>query len=289
MNLETILSTEIAAGTTVGDIFSIQFMASVLGDVVLAIVILFVAVIISGWVKRKIARVGENNRHLDATLFHFLGNIARYIIMFFAALFVLNTFGVQTTSIIAAIGAAGLAVGLALQGTLSNVAAGIMIIIFRPIKLGDFVEISNQSGTVKNVSLNMTELASLGNVQIFVPNAAVWGNEIKNYSVYPTRRAEWIFGVGYSVNLNDAEAIIREVLDADERTHADPAPWVQVTNWNDSSVDIMVRAWCDRTVYWDYNNDIKRKLKEAFDGRGIDIPFPTRTVVHYNAPPVSTD
>lgn len=284
MTFEDFLNTEIAGGTTVGDIFSVEFMANVLGDVVLAIVILFVAFIVSGWIKRKIGRVGDNNRHLDATLFHFLGNIARYIILFFAALFVLNTFGIQTTSIIAAIGAAGLAVGLALQGTLSNVAAGIMIIIFRPIKLGDFVEVGAQSGTVKNISLNMTELASLGNVQILVPNASVWGNEIKNYSVYPTRRAEWVFGVGYGVNLADAEAIIREVLAADTRMHADPEPWVQVTNWNDSSVDFTVRAWCDRAVYWDFSNDIKRKLKEAFDARGIDIPFPTRTVIHENAP-----
>lgn len=284
MTLEDFLNTQIIAGTTIGDIFSIEFMASVLGDIVMAIVILLVAFIFSGWVKRRIGRVGENNRHLDATLFHFFGNIARYLILGFATLFILNTFGVQTTSVIAAIGAAGLAVGLALQGTLSNVAAGIMIIIFRPIKLGDFVEVGNQSGTVKNVSLNMTELASLGNFQVLVPNSSVWGNEIKNYSVYPTRRAEWTFGVGYGVNLNDAEAIIREVLDADARTHADPAPWVQVNNWNDSSVDFLVRAWCDRGVYWDYQADVKRHLKEAFDARGIDIPFPTQTVIYENAP-----
>ncbi len=284
MDLQSILNTEIVAGTTVGDIFTVEFMASVLGSVVSAVLILLVAVLFAGWVKRRIWRLGEAHKHLDNTLFTFLGNIARYTIMAFALLFVLNTFGVQTTSIIAALGAAGIAIGLALQGALSNVAAGIMIILFRPIKIGDFVEVGDQSGTVKNISLNMTELASIGNVQIFVPNADVWGNEIKNYSGYPTRRAEWTFGVGYGVNLAEAERVIRDVLSSDERTHSAPEPWVQVNNWNDSSVDFLVRAWVDQPEYWDYQADIKRKLKEAFDDKGIDIPFPTRTVVHDNAP-----
>ncbi|MEJ6395745.1 mechanosensitive ion channel family protein [Gymnodinialimonas sp. 2305UL16-5] len=284
MSFEEILNTEIAAGTTVGDIFTIEFLASLLGDVVLALVIILGAFAVSGWVRRRVRSLGQNNPHLDNTLFTFLGNIARYVILAFAVLFILNTFGVRTTSVIAALGAAGVAIGLALQGTLSNVAAGIMIILFRPIKIGDFVEVGDQMGTVRNISLNMTELASLGNVQILVPNSDVWGNEIKNYSAYPTRRAEWTFGVGYGVNLAEAERIIRNVLSDDDRTHSDPEPWVQVNNWNDSSVDFLVRAWVDQPEYWDYQADIKRKLKEAFDDRGIDIPFPTRTVVHDNAP-----
>ncbi|MEJ6391059.1 mechanosensitive ion channel family protein [Gymnodinialimonas ulvae] len=284
MDFENILNTEIAAGTTVGDIFSVEFMASILGSVVAAILILIVAVIFAGWVKRRIRKIGEKHKHLDNTLFAFLGNIARYVIMAFALLFILNTFGVQTTSIIAALGAAGVAIGLALQGTLSNVAAGIMIILFRPVKIGDFVEVGDVTGTVKNISLNMTELASIGNVQIFVPNADVWGNEIKNYSGYDTRRAEWSFGVGYGVNLAQAEQIIRDVLSDDSRTHSDPAPWVQVNTLNDSSVDFLVRAWVDQPQYWDYQADIKRKVKEAFDAKDIDIPFPTRTLVHDNAP-----
>jgi small conductance mechanosensitive channel len=284
MDFESILNTEIAAGTTVGDIFTIEFLASVLGSVVAAILILLVAVVFAGWVKRRIRKIAEGHEHLDDTLFAFLGNIARYTILAFALVFILNTFGVQTTSIIAALGAAGVAVGLALQGTLSNVAAGIMIILFRPIKLGDFVEVGDEVGTVKNISLNMTELASIGNVQVFVPNSDVWGNEIKNYSGYPTRRAEWTFGVGYGVNLAEAERIIRDVLSNDGRTHSEPAPWVQVNNWNDSSVDFLVRAWVDQPQYWDYQADIKRKLKDVFDEKGIDIPFPTRTLVHDNAP-----
>lgn len=279
MTLEDILNYEIAADTTVGDIFTIEFMASILGNVLAAVAILLVAFFLASWVRRRIASLGERHAHLDVTLFAFLGTMARYVILIFAALFVLNTFGVQTTSVVAALGAAGLAIGLALQGTLSNVAAGIMIIMFRPIKIGDFVEVGGESGTVKNISLNMTELASIGNVQVFVPNSDVWGSEIKNYSGYSTRRAQWEFGVGYGVNLADAEAIIREVLNADPRTHAEPAPWVQVNNLNASSVDFLVRAWVNQGDYWDYQADIKRKVKEAFDEGGIDIPFPTRTLV----------
>ncbi|UWQ96025.1 mechanosensitive ion channel family protein [Rhodobacteraceae bacterium M385] len=279
MTLEDILNYEIAADTTVGDIFTIEFMASILGNVVAAVAILLVAFFLASWVRRRIAALGERHAHLDITLFAFLGTMARYVILIFAALFVLNTFGVQTTSVVAALGAAGLAIGLALQGTLSNVAAGIMIIMFRPIKIGDFVEVGGESGTVKNISLNMTELASIGNVQVFVPNSDVWGSEIKNYSGYSTRRAQWEFGVGYGVNLADAEAIIRKVLKADPRTHAEPAPWVQVNNLNSSSVDFLVRAWVNQGDYWDYQADIKRKVKEAFDEGGIDIPFPTRTLV----------
>lgn len=279
MTLEDILSYEIAADTTVGDIFTIEFMASILGNVLAALAILLAAFFLASWVKRRIASLGERHAHLDITLFAFFGTMARYVILIFAALFVLNTFGVQTTSVVAALGAAGLAIGLALQGALSNVAAGIMIIMFRPIKIGDFVEVGGESGTVKNISLNMTELASIGNVQVFVPNSDVWGTEIKNYSGYSTRRAQWEFGVGYGVNLADAEAIIRKVLKADPRTHAEPAPWVQVNNLNSSSVDFLVRAWVNQGDYWDYQADIKRKMKEAFDEGGIDIPFPTRTLV----------
>ncbi|AHM03799.1 Small-conductance mechanosensitive channel [Roseibacterium elongatum DSM 19469] len=284
MDFDSILSTEIANGVTIGDLFTVEFLAALLGDVVLAIVLLVAAFVVAGWVRRRIARLAEAHRQLDQTLFGFLANIARYVILAFAVLFILNTFGVRTTSLVAAIGAAGVAIGLALQGTLSNLAAGIMIIIFRPIKVGDFVEVAGEMGTVKSITLNMTELASLGNVQILIPNSEVWGNEIKNYSAYPTRRAEWTFGVSYDSNLAEAERIIRETLIADRRTHSDPEPFVQVNSLGDSSVDFLVRAWVDSGEYFAYQADMTRAMKEAFDAGGIGIPFPTRTVVHDNAP-----
>jgi small conductance mechanosensitive channel len=277
--LNELMSTEIWQGRSVSDILTLESMASAAGSVLGAITILFVGWTVSVWIQGRIVRLSKKNKHLDDMLFEFLASIARYVIMGFTILFVLNTFGVQTTSVVAIIGAAGLAIGLALQGTLSNVAAGVMLILFRPIKIGDFVEVSGEMGTVKEISLNFTELADLSNVQVIVPNAQVWGNIITNYSTNGTRRAEWTFGVGYGVNLKAAEEIIRETIMADERSYTEPAPFIQVTNLGDSSVDFLVRVWCDASVYFGYRADMTRNVKEALDAGGIDIPFPTRTMV----------
>ncbi|MGR3563456.1 MAG: mechanosensitive ion channel family protein [Heliomarina sp.] len=277
--MEEVLGTEIWNGTTVGDVLTLEFLASIAGSVLSAIAILVAGWFIASWAHTRIRKIGERYAHLDVTLFDFFGSILRYTILAFTFIFVLNTFGVQTTSIVAAVGAAGLAIGLALQGTLSNVAAGVMLIFFRPIKTGDFVEINGQMGTVKTITLNYTELASLGNVQIIVPNSEVWGSTIVNYSIYPTRRAEWTFGVGYGADLKQAEAVIRETIMGDERTHDSPEMFLQVNNLGDSSVDFLARAWCDSAVYFQYQADIKRKVKEALDAAGVDIPFPTRTIV----------
>ena len=173
---------------------------------------------------------------------------------------------------------AGLAIGLALQGTLSNVAAGVMIIIFRPFKLEDFIAVNGEMGTVKDITLNFTEIASIGNVQIIVPNSVVWGNTITNYSAYPLRRAEWQFGVGYGANLADAERAIRDTIMADPRSLSDPEPFIQVNNLNASSVDFLVRVWVSSADFFSYQADMKRAVKEALDAHGVDIPFPTRTV-----------
>jgi small conductance mechanosensitive channel len=278
-NLQDFLSTQVWQDKTIGDYLSVEFLASMLGSVLAAILILFLGWVIAAWLGRRVARIGTANRHLDNTLFNFLGSIVRYIVLGFTVLIVLNTFGVRTTSVVAAVGAAGLAIGLALQGTLSNVAAGVMLILFRPLKIGDFVEVAGKMGTVKDVTLNYTELANVGNVQVIIPNSEVWGNVIDNYSVYPTRRAEWTFGVGYGANLKQAEDVIRETIMADERAHTDPAPFIQVNNLNDSSVDFLVRVWCASGDYFAFQADMKRKVKEALDAAGVDIPFPTRTIV----------
>jgi len=153
-----------------------------------------------------------------------------------------------------------------------------MIVFFRPIKVGDFVEIGSAMGTVRSINLNFTELATVGNFQVIVPNAQVWGNVITNYSVYPTRRAEWTFGVSYSANLKLAEQVIRDTILGDPRSKTDPEPFIQVNNLGDFSVDFLVRVWCDSADYFAYQADIKRQVKEALDAAGIEIPFPTRTV-----------
>ncbi|WP_299877895.1 mechanosensitive ion channel family protein [uncultured Sulfitobacter sp.] len=276
---QQIFTTEIYDGKSFADYLTLDAMVAVVGSTVAATLIIFVGFTIAGFASRRIQRIGQDHASLDKTLFSFLGNIARYVILAFTALFVLNTFGVQTTSVIAVIGAAGLAIGLALQGTLSNVAAGIMLVLFRPLKLGDFVEVDGTTGTVKSITLNYTEIADLSNVKVTVPNSEVWGNKIRNYSEYPTRRAEWTFGVGYGANLADAERVIRDTIMADSRSHQEPEPFFQVNNLNSSSVDFLVRVWCDSEVYFQYQADMKRLVKEALDAAAIDIPFPTRTLV----------
>ena len=273
-------TTDLYDGKSMADMLTLEAILSLAGNIIGAIVIILLGFTISGILKRRIQRLAEKHARLDDTLFNFLSNLAGYGVLAFTALFVLNTFGVQTTSIVAVIGAAGLAVGLALQGTLSNIAAGVMIILFRPLKIGDFVEIDGVMGTVKDIALNYTELADMGNVKVIVPNSEVWGNTIHNYSVYSTRRAEWTFGVGYGVNLGKAEEVIRETIMADDRSHTDPEPFIQVNNLGSSSVDFLVRVWCDASEYFQYQADMKRNVKEALDQADIDIPFPTRTLVH---------
>ena len=277
--MQNILSIQLWGGKTIGDLLTVEFLASLLGDVVAALLILIAGFVIAGWGKRRVYSLAERHPSLDQTLFNFLGNIVRYAVIALSVVVVLNTVGIQTTSLVAAIGAAGLAIGLALQGTLSNVAAGVMIVFFRPIRLGDFVDINGQMGTVKEINLNFIELASVGNVQIIVPNSQVWGHTIVNYSTYATRRAEWTFGVGYGSDLGAAERVIRETIMADPRSMSEPEPFVQVNNLGDFSVDFLVRVWVASADYFQYQADMKRAVKQALDAAGVEIPFPTRTVL----------
>lgn len=281
--MEQFLNLEVWNGKRIGDVLTPEFLGELLGGVMAAFVILIIGFIFSGWVGRRIRKLGLAYESLDDTLFGFLGTIARYAIMTMIIVLVLNNFGIQTASLVAVIGAAGLAIGLALQGTLSNVAAGVMIILFRPIKMGDFVTVNGRSGTVKDISLNYTELASVGNTQIIIPNSEVWGNTIENYSHYPQRRAEWEFSVGYGADLDAAERVILRTIMDDPRSLSTPDPFIQVNSLNASSVDFLVRVWCDASVYFQYQADMKRRVKEALDGAGVEIPFPTRTVLMQSA------
>lgn len=275
---------EIYNGKSLADLMTLEALAAMLGNVIAATVIIILGFVVAGFLSRRIRTLGELRADFDTTLFNFVANIARYTVLAFTTLFVLNTFGVQTTSIVAVIGAAGLAIGLALQGTLSNVAAGVMIILFRPLKIGDFVQVNDVVGTVTDVTLNFTEIADLGNVRVVVPNSEVWGNTIKNYNANPERRAQWVFGVGYGADLAKAEHVIRDTIMADDRSKAEPEPFIQVNNLGDSSVDFLVRVWCRSQDYFQYQADMKRKVKEALDANGIDIPFPTRMLVQQGQP-----
>jgi small conductance mechanosensitive channel len=256
-----------------------EWFTDILVNVFIAAAILVAAVWLSSFVGRQLRALGKQYEELDETLFGFLASIARYTILIFAGIFVLARFGVQTTSLVALVGAAGLAIGLALQGTLSNLAAGVMLLGFRPFKIGDYITAAGESGTVKSIRLFTVELVTPDNVQVTIPNGDIWASSITNYSIYDTRRAEWVFGVSYDSDLKKAEKILHELIEADERSHMEPAPFVKVTNLGDSSVDFTVRVWCDRSDHWNFKCDMTRAVKDAFDKGGIDIPYPTVTQI----------
>ena len=276
--LNNAMTTPIYGDKTLGDVLTVEFLLGAVGQVVLASAILILGFFIAGFAKRRILRFAEKSRHFDKTMGSFLGNVARYGVLVLTIIFVLQQFGFQTASLIALLGAAGLAIGLALQGVLSGVASGVMLVVFRPIKVGDFIEVNGYMGTVKDISIFTTELATVDNVQVIIPNNDVWSQTIRNYSVYDTRRAEWTFGVGYSADLKQAEQVIRDVIFSDERSLSEPEPFLQVNNLGDSSVDFLARCWVNSSDFFQYQADMKRKVKEAFDANGIDIPFPSRTV-----------
>ena len=279
-NLEDVKSVELPGGMTLGEILTMDFLVYIVGQVVLAGVILIAGFFIAGFVRRRIVNFSERSEFFDKTLGRFLASLARYSILTITIIFVLQQFGLQTTSLVALVGAAGLAIGLALQGGLSGVASGVMLVLFRPVKVGDFLEVNGHMGTVQDITIFTTELAAIGNIQIIIPNSQVWGNANRNYSGYDKRRAEWTFGVSYGSDLAKAEEIIRTTIMNDPRSMSDPEPFLQVNTLNDSSVDFLVRVWVKAEDYFQYQADMKRQVKEAFDAGGIEIPFPTQTVVH---------
>jgi small conductance mechanosensitive channel len=261
-------------------------LVAVAANVVYAIVIIVAAILFSGWVRRRIVALAQRHHRVDATLFGFLGSLAQYAVLAFAAVFVLNRFGIQTTSLVALIGAAGLAIGLALQGTLSNLAAGVMLILFRPFRAGDYIAAGGNSGTVKEITLFYTELATPENVQVIVPNSDIWSSSITNYSVNPTRRVDLTVGVSYDSDLKKVDRVLNELVAAEGRGLAEPAPFIKLVNLGDFSVDFAVRVWVNRTDWWDTKCDLTRAVKDRFDSEGIDIPFPTRTLVTTAPEPV---
>ena len=265
--------------TDLSGILMAEPVTAFLSNLAAAIAAIVITLFASRFVKSWIAKLGFRYEQLDDTLFVFLSKFAQVVVLAVGSVFVLNSFGVQTTSIVALLGAAGLAVGLALQGTLSNFAAGIMLIVFRPFKRGDYVSVSGQSGTVKEISIFTTELGTPDNLQIIVPNGQVWGAPITNFSAYGTRRLDVTFGVAYASDLKQVEEVLAQVIAADKRIHQDPAPVIKVSNLNQSSVDFVVRIWCDSSDLWTLRLDLNRQVKDNFDAQKIEIPFPTTTIV----------
>jgi len=242
-----------------------------------ALAVLIVGRWVAGRVRAGIRR-GLERRELDPSLVPFLAGVGYYLTLAVVGIAVLGLFGIQTTSLVAVLGAAGLAVGLALQGTLSNFSAGVMLLAFRPFRVDHYVECAGTAGSVREIGLFSTTLATPDNVQIIVPNASIWGQIIKNYSVHETRRNDLVVGVSYGDDLGVALDTVRAVLAADERVLADPEPVVAVGNLGDSSVDLVVRPWCRASDYWALRFDLTRRLKEALEAAGCSIPFPQRDV-----------
>jgi small conductance mechanosensitive channel len=247
-------------------------------SVVGAIALLIVGRIVAGWARNSV-RKALSKANTDASLVPFFSSIVYWIVIAVVVTAVLNLFGIETTSLIAVFGAAGLAVGLALQGTLSNFSAGVMLLVFRPIRVGDFVEVAGQAGTVAEISIFNTLMNTGDNVRITIPNAQVYGDIVKNYSFNDTRRIDLVMGIGYGDDIGRAIEIIERVITADSRTLRDPAPTVAVSELGDSSVNLVVRPWCAKADYWALRWDLTRALKEELEAGGCQIPFP-QTDVH---------
>lgn len=243
--------------------------------------------LVARWVaKRARAAVRAKilkNPGLDAAIADFLSSIVHWVVLLIAGIAVLQLFGIDSTSLVAVLGAASLAVGLALQGTLSNFAAGVMLLIFRPFGIGDYVDVSGHSGTVKKIDIFVTELATVDNVQIIIPNSEVWSKAIVNYSAYDRRRVDLTIGIDYGASHEEAVEIIKSLVAKDPRVSGEPETFVKVTNLGDSSVDITVRAWCQAPDYWDVKFDLTKGIKNALDGAGISIPYPHIEVVRKDA------
>jgi len=211
---------------------------------------------------------------MDEILINFIISISSAIFLLFIIIAALDQLGVDTTSLIALLGAAGLAVGLALQNSLQNFAAGVMLIVFRPFKIGDFVEAGGTSGVVESISIFSTMMRTGDNREVIIPNGAIYNGTITNYSARETRRIDMVFGIGYNDDIKKAKTVIAEIIASDERIHQEPETLIAVGELADSSVNFNVRPWVNSGDYWAVKFDVTEKIKIAFDAEGISIPYP---------------
>ena len=247
-------------------------------DIAGAIVLLVVGWTVAGWIRRVIRRTLDSAPVLDETLKPLIANLVRYAVLIFVLIAVLNQFGVQTTSIIAVLAATGLAIGLALQGMLANVASGVMLLFLRPFNVGEYVEAGGIAGTVAEIGLFNTEIKSSAGPGLVVPNSKIWDGPITNFSRNPTRRFDIAVGIGYDDDIDGAMALLKGLLTGDDRVLDDPEPLVVVQELGDSAVIINLRAWTRSGDYgatvWDLNKEIITELQAT----GYSIPFPQRDV-----------
>ena len=252
-------------------------------DVTLAIVILVAGFIVSAWAQRVARRNLAKVKGLDDTLEPFIARLIRYTILIVVFIAVLAQFGVQTTSIIAVLGAAGIAIGLALQGTLANIAAGVMLLFLRPFRIDDFIDAEGISGTIEEVGLFVTEMRTFDGLFVTVPNSQLWNRTIINFSRNRTRRLDIPVGVGYDDDLDKAKSVLSKLIASDERVLKDPAPIVIVKSLDDSAVTLEIRLWTGIDDFWDLKWDLTQRVKTTLDKAGVSIPFPQRDVHIFEA------
>lgn len=247
------------------------------GNVVIAAAILLAGLWLAKKLKGWVVKLMEK-RGIDAMLASFLSSIIHILLVAFVVIAALGQLGIQTTSLIAVIGAAGLAVGLALQSSLSNFASGVMIIALRPFKVGDFIEAGGVNGVVEGIQIFSTQMRTGDNKLIIVPNGSITSNTITNFSARETRRVDMKFGISYDDDIKSAKQVLQELVDADERILDDPAPVIAVAELADNSINLIVRPWVKTADYWNVYWDMTEAVKQRFDQEGLHIPYPQRDV-----------
>ena len=246
-------------------------------NIAMAIVIYIIGKIIVGIMVNVFGKVMAKSKY-DDMLIDFLQSIISAVLMLFVIIAALDQLGVDTTSLAAILAAAGLAIGLSLQSSLGNFAAGVMLLIFRPFKAGDFVDAGGASGTVKSIGIFTTMMTTPDNKEVIVPNGSIYRDNIINYSAKDTRRVDMVFGIGYDDDLKKAKSILEEMVAADPRVLADPPPKVAVSELGDNSVNFVVRPWAASSDYWGLKFDLTEAVKLRFDAEGISIPYPQMDV-----------
>ena len=242
-------------------------------NIIFAIAIVVIGRMAAKWIVKLLRKMMVRS-DLDPILVNFAGSIANAVLLLLVFIAALNQLGVDTTSLIALLGAAGLAIGLALQGSLQNFAAGVMMTVFRPFKLGDFIDAGGVTGVVEHIAIFSTTLKTGDNREIIIPNGQIYAGAITNFSARDTRRIDMVFGIGYDDDMLTAKQIMEEILQKHELILADPEPVVAVAELADSSVNFNVRPWVKSDDYWGVRSDLIEKIKLAFDKNGISIPYP---------------
>jgi small conductance mechanosensitive channel len=249
------------------------------------VLLALVTLVVGLWLIKKFAAITEGKLHQrDPTLSKFVTGVVSVLLKILLLISVASMVGIATTSFIAVLGAAGLAIGLALQGSLSNFAGGVLILIFKPFRVGDAIEAQGFLGTVAEIQILYTILNTFDGRRVVIPNGDLSNSSLTNYSVNETRRCDLVFGISYNDDIKKAKAIIQRLIDEDERSLTDPEPMIVVSALADSSVNISARVWTKAADLWPYNWDMQEKVKEAFDAENITIPFPQRDVHHYQVP-----